>query len=137
MATNILPSLKQCRTEFDPMRGPAGQEEPQSDLVKAWQDWKQNFKPVWQQKKQWKNHQKQRCCGYLEVKSFDERRPKYYRTNEGETYEYTVRKLNEYFQEKRNINSLRSKLFSMQPKEGEQTSEETLDGEMKDARRPV
>ena len=43
MATNILRNLKQCVTLFDPMRGPAGQEEPQSNLTKACQDWKRNF----------------------------------------------------------------------------------------------
>ena len=42
--------------------------------------------------------------------------------NEGQTYEPEVRKFNEYFQKNRDMNPLRSELFSMRPKEGEQTS---------------
>ena len=43
MGTSVLRALKECVTEFDPMRGAAGQGEPQTNLAKAWQDWKQNF----------------------------------------------------------------------------------------------
>ena len=45
-------------------------------------------------------------------------------SNNEETCEITIAKLNGYFQEKRNLNSLRSELFATKskPKEGERTS---------------
>ena len=40
-------------------------------------------------------------------------------SNNEETREETIAKLNENFQEKRNLNSLRSEVFATKPKEGE------------------
>ena len=115
MATSVLQTLKQCISELD-LNSQEGQ---QTNLAKLWSDWLQNFEDCIAVQSPVNDSMKRKLLRILGGKGLREKMDMI--SNNEETCEETIAKLNEYFQEKRNLNSLRSELFATKPKEGETT----------------
>ena len=105
-STSLLRAQNKCVTDFDPMRGTAEHEEPQCNLARAWQVWKLNFEQCPSVENEIDDATKAGLLRKLDRQKLLAK-IQMLQISKNDTYGQLVHKLKEYFQEKRNSNSLK------------------------------